>query len=117
MAKIILPRINNIISERKVVIDSDLSIADSVNKKSDNFKENSAEILKKADQKYRLALEEAAKEASVGREKIIEEFKDSSASKLEKAQSEIQKIIDDSQNKSREITQNLTQLMQKKFFG
>jgi len=117
MSQIILPRIRNIISERKNIVDGDISSAKSTNIQSDAIKSDADEILLKADLQYRAALDEAFKNAAKNKEKFLEDFKIKSEGMIENSQNEIAKMIKNSENSSKELTDLVAKLTQNKIFN
>ena len=90
-SRIILPRIRNILSERKSVIDADLSSASDLDDKIYVLQNKTDALKKDANQKYQTKLEEVAKEASAKREKMLSELKEKIEQITEKSRSERRK--------------------------
>ena len=76
VACIILPRITNILKERKRVIDADLSSAHELDNKIDDLQIRTEKLRKEANHQYQTKLDETAKNAAKEREKLIEELKE-----------------------------------------
>lgn len=114
LAKILLPRINSIISQRKNVIDADNSAAKTLQSEIDELQKKKNEILTAANQKYKNALDIAQKNANQAKEKLVEEFKETSAQMVEKSRAEINKIISSSKEGSEKLANKLALDLQKK---
>lgn len=117
MANVILPRIRNIIADRKNVISDDTLAAQSLAEKSDSTRSKTDDILLAGSLKYKTAMDEATKEAAKRKEKSLEEFKITAEKLIEKSKAEIEKTIQDSASKNREYIERLATLTQNKIFN
>ncbi len=117
MASVILPRIKDIISERKKVINDDLSAAAALNESIGEARIKAENILFEANAKYKTALDEAAKTASKNREKAAEEFKQTSQKLLKNSQAEIGKMVESSKDRSEKLISQVAELTQNKIYN
>lgn len=116
-SRIILPRIRNILSERKSVIDADLSSASDLDDKIYALQNKTDALKKDANQKYQTKLEEVAKEASAKREKMLSELKEKIEQITEKSRSELKDFITKSKGESDVAIKNLSQKIKEKLFN
>ncbi len=114
VSKLILPRILNIITIRKKTLEQDLSLAKEIENKLNEVQINTDFLLKDANQKYQLHLENATRQATENREKIIEELKEKIEKMTEKSRQELQHFIEESQAKSEPIIQEVVKTIKKK---
>jgi F0F1-type ATP synthase membrane subunit b/b' len=117
MACVILPRIKNITAQRKAVISSDLSAADSIEERIHEIRVRTDELMLSANVKYKSALEESAKKAAQKREVLLTEFKEKSEKIIHNAAAEIEKTIANSKASSQEAALKLVDITQKKLFN
>lgn len=117
MACVILPRIRDIVAERKTVINDDIAATNSFSESADENRNKADSAMNEANAKYKAALDEAAKSAAVKREKSLEEFKENSEKMLKKSQAEIAKMIDGSRERSEKVIEQVATLTQNKIFN
>ncbi len=117
MASVILPRIREILSERKNIISQDLFNAESLDEQNNSVKIKTDEVLLAADLQYKIALENATKEAARLKEKALEEFKTKAAQMIEKSKAEIDKMVEQSASKNEELAKQVATLTQNKIFN
>ncbi|MBP7709592.1 MAG: hypothetical protein KA100_00795 [Rickettsiales bacterium] len=116
-SRIILPRIRNILSERKNVIDADLSSAANLDDKLYALQNKTDALRKDASQKYQTKLEEVAKDAASKREKMLSELKEKIEQITEKSRSELKDFIAKSRAESDVAIKNLSQKIKEKLFN
>jgi len=116
-SRIILPRIRNILNERKNVIDADLSSAASLDDKIYALQNKTDALRKDASQKYQIKLEEVAKDASAKREKMLSDLKEKIEQITEKSRSELKDFIAKSRAESDVAIKNLSQKIKEKLFN
>jgi F-type H+-transporting ATPase subunit b len=116
-SRIILPRIRNILNERKNVIDADLSSAASLDDKIYTLQQKTDSLRKDASQKYQIKLDEVSKDASVKREKMLLELKEKIEQITEKSRSELKDFIAKSHAESEAAIKNLSQKIKEKLFN
>jgi len=113
----ILPRIRNIISERKNIIDADLTSAKALNEKISELDLKTTELRRDAGYKYQSFIDEAERNAAKTREKNIEELKEKIDNLTKKSREEIKDFIAKSQAKHDSIIQDLVQTIKAKILG
>lgn len=116
-SRIILPRIRNILNERKNVIDADLSSAASLDDKIYTLQQKTDSLRKDASQKYQIKLDEVSKDASAKREKMLLELKEKIEQITEKSRSELKDFIAKSHAESEAAIKNLSQKIKEKLFN
>lgn len=117
VSKIILPRIRDIQKERKSVIDSDISEAESTQETIKSLQNKSAALRKDASQAYKSQLDEAMKEANVKREKLTEELKEKIEKITDKSKEELNDFLKSSESQSKPAIENLTKMIKAKLFN
>jgi F-type H+-transporting ATPase subunit b len=117
MAFVILPRIKNITSERKAVISSDLSSADSIEEMTNEVRIRTQELMSGANSKYKLTLDESVKKAAQKRELLLTDFKTKSEQMIQNASAEIEKAIENSGAASQLAASKLVEVTQNKIFN
>lgn len=113
-SRVILPRIRNILKERKNVIDADLSLAAELDDKIYHLHQKTDALRKDATQQYQTKLEEVAKNAAANREKLIEELKAKIEQITEKSRRELKDFIAKSRADSEVAIKNLSQKIKEK---
>ncbi len=113
---IILPRILNILKDRRHVIDSDLSSAQALEDKLQALQTKTDLIKKEASQKYQSKLEEVSKTALKQREKMIEELKEKMEKMTKNSRQELKSFVENSHAKSQTAAQNLAAIIKEKLF-
>ena len=111
---VILPRIRNILKDRKSVIDADASSASEINDRISSLDLETESLRKDANHKYQAKLEEVAKDASLKREKMLEELKDKVEQITEKSRKDLRDFIAKSQSESESAIKNLSQKIKEK---
>lgn len=114
---VVLPRIRNIISERKNVIDSDVTSAEELDSQITVIRVKTDILRKDAAQKYQAKLEETTREAMKQREKMIEELKEKIDDISKKSRQELKSFVEKSQAQSESAIQNLVQTIKAKIFS
>ena len=116
-SRIILPRIRNILKDRKAVIDADLSLATALDDKIYELHLKTESLRKDASTKYQTKLDEVAKNAATQREKMIEGLKEKIAKITDKSRSELKDFIAKSRADSEVAIKNLSQKIKEKIFN
>lgn len=117
MAIVILPRIRDIMAERKTVINDDVAAMNSFNESADENRSKADAAMNEANAKYKAALDEAAKTAALKREKSLEEFKENAENLIKKSQAEIAKMVESSKSRSEKVIEQVATLTQNKIFN
>ncbi len=117
VACIILPRITNILKERKRVIDADLSSALELDNKIDELQTKTEQLRREANHQYQTKLDETAKNAAKEREKLIEELKEKIDQTAKKTRQELQAFIEKNNAQSETAVKNLVQKIKEKFLS
>lgn len=113
-SSVILPRIRNILKDRKSVIDADTSSASELNDRISSLHSKTDSLRKNANQKYQAKLEEVSKEASLKREKMLEELKDKVEQITEKSRHDLKNFIAKSRSDSESAIKDLSQKIKEK---
>lgn len=116
-SKIILPRIRQILEERKTTIDTDLTSAKSLEDEIAKIHAKTDSIKKEATAKYQAKLEEASQEAAVKRDQLSEEAKNKIDALSKKSQEELQKFVDSTKDESQKAVQTLVKNIRLKLFN
>ncbi len=116
-SRIILPRIRNILKDRKAVIDADLSLATALDDKIYELHLKTESLRKDASTKYQTKLDEVAKNAATQREKMIEGLKEKIEKITDKSRSELKDFIAKSRADSEVAIKNLSQKIKEKIFN
>lgn len=117
LSKILLPRIREIVENRKNVIDSDLTDARTLESEIAALKNKSADMMREAELSYRKKIEESAKQASDHKEKEIERFKIDSKNATKKSKKQVAELIEKSKNDVKKLSQDLASSIEKKILG
>lgn len=117
VSKIILPRIQNIIEERKKAVDSDILSSQDVTKDVNDLNAKTKTLRQEATQKYQSRLEEAHKESSARREKLHEEMKEKIEKITQKSQDDITKFVESTQSQSQSAIDDLVKTIKSKLFN
>ncbi len=116
VARIILPRIAQIINLRKNVIDADLSAVAKLDEEIHQLEISAENLRKIANQNYQSKLEEVTKEAGKKREKMLEEFKEKYEEITKKSRLELVDFVEKSSAKNQTIAQDLAEKIKGRFF-
>ncbi len=111
---LILPRIAEIIKNRKTIVDADLSVAQDLDKKTAEIESASSSLRKEATEKYQSKLDEAVKSANKQREKMIEDLKNNIDQNIAKSHAHLKELIAQSEAKSVDAIKNITQQIEQK---
>lgn len=114
---VILPRIKNIISERKNLIDSDVLSAEKLDDQITEIQTKTDILRKEANKKYQSKLEESTRDAMKQREKMIEEFKTKIDDISKKSRLELKSFVEKSNTQSESVIQSLVQTIKAKIFS
>ncbi len=117
LARKILPRIRDIIADRKKVIDSDINLAKKLEAEIADISKTSQELTRKSESQYKEVLSLAVKNAAVKREEFMQNFKDESQKIIEKSKSEIDDLVKNSKEKSDKLVVDLSNLIETKIFN
>ena len=116
-SKIILPRIKNILGDRRNVIDTDISFAKRLEDKIADLQLKADSLRKSANQEYQSKIDEAVKVSAKRREEMIAQLKEKIDQNTEKSKKEIAAFIANTKNKSDAAIKDLTQIIKQKIFG
>lgn len=117
VSNIILPRIRDILKERKSVIDSDTLQANQLDQAIDEISSKTVALRMKATKEYQEKLEEATKAASSKREKLTEELKEKIEIITKKSQEDLKNFIASTHAQSQLAIQDLTKNIKSKLFN
>jgi F-type H+-transporting ATPase subunit b len=112
---VILPRIREILKERKNIISADRSSAETLEQKIYQLENKTDKLRKEAAEKYKNALEEANKQAVKERETLLEELKDKTEKMVKNSRQELNSFIEKTEAKSQAAIQDLAKALRKKF--
>jgi F-type H+-transporting ATPase subunit b len=116
-SNIVLPRIRDILKERKSIIDSDKLSAKEIEFQLEVINSKTNDLRLEATSKYQVQLEEANKAASLKREKLIEELKNKIEVITKKSQEDLQKFVASTENQRQLAIQDLTKIIKTKLFN
>lgn len=116
-AKIILPRIQKIISERKALINQNIADSTLLRKQIDELKEKSAAIRKEASTKYQEKLDAATKQNSQDRENKIEALKTKLDTISQESSQKIKNFIANSLKEAESAVTSLTKSIKDKILS
>ncbi len=114
VSQIILPRIAEIIKNRKTIVDADLAVAKDLDEKTAEIEVVSSKLRKEATEKYQSKLDEAVKSANTQREKMIETLKNNIDENIAKSHAHLKELIAQSEAKSADAIKNITQQIEQK---
>ena len=117
VACIILPRITNILKERKRVINADLFSARELDSKIDDLQTRTEKLRREANHQYQTKLDETAKAAAKEREKLIEDLKEKIDQTAKKSRQELHAFIEKTNAQSEAAVKNLVQKIKEKFLS
>jgi F0F1-type ATP synthase membrane subunit b/b' len=111
---IIIPRIDGIVRERKTKIDKDIATFHRLDSEIDSLRNKANDLRKKANESYKVKLEEAQKIINSNRDKMLEEAKEKIDFSIKIAQEKIKKFVINSEAKNKEIISQIISLIQQK---
>lgn len=114
---IILPRIREIIENRKNVIESDMALTHELDQKIESLQTKTEKLRQEASKKYQSQIEETARQATKNRDKAVEEMKEKIDAITKKSRQEIKNFIKETEAKSASAIQNLIQEIKAKILG
>ncbi len=114
---VIIPRIREIVGNRKSVISGDLNAIENLNKQVGEVGEKSNAISKDAETKYKDLIAEAATKAKEEREKNFEKFKKDSEELIEKSRVQIDKVVGDCEDKLEGVAVKLSEVIKKRILN
>ncbi len=117
MSRVILPRVRNILAERKIVINNDLSSAKELEDKRRDLSVKADELMINADLRYIKAIEDANKKAQKFKEVALEEFKNNAEAMVKKSQGEINQMLASLDDKRQKAADGLAQAIKDKVFN
>ncbi len=116
-AKIILPRISDIINSRKNTVDSDKNLAIKLDEEIEKLNSKSLELRQNSASNYQVKIEEALKNSAKEREKNIEELKNKIEEMNKKSRQDLQNFLENSKTQSAKLIQDLTQKIKTKILN
>jgi F-type H+-transporting ATPase subunit b len=114
ISRVILPRIRNIIKDRKNVISADLSNSASLQDKINEVQSLSSRLRIAAGSEYQSIVESATKNAAKYREKALEELKEKVDIMVQKSNQEVKNFISESKAKNKSAIENLVKQIKEK---
>jgi F-type H+-transporting ATPase subunit b len=116
-AKIILPRISEIINSRKNIVDSDLNLAVKLDQEIEKLNSKSLQLRQNCAINYQEKIQEAAKNSTQERIKNIEELKNKIEEMNKKSRQDLQNFLENSKAESVKLIQDLTQKIKTKILN
>jgi len=116
-ARVILPRIGEIIDARKNLIDSDNSETAKLDQQIEEMHSKTSFLRKDASQKYQAQLEEVSRNAMKQRENSLEDLKEKVEDMTKKSRSDLKSFVENSKNQSAAAVQNLVQTIKTKILN
>lgn len=117
ISRIIIPRVKDIIANRKTVIDTDLSSFEEFDKQIKSIEEESGKITADAEIQYKDLIAKAASDAKKEKEMQIEKFKEDSEKLIEKSRSDVKKLVAKSEEKIEKVVSEISEVIEGKLFG
>lgn len=117
MSKIFLPRIRKILHERNHDIDHNTSLAEEINEQVEEIKITSTSLRDAANSQYKLAIENAVKQASLQREQDLQNLRNEIAKMIEKSNNEISEFKNKSKAEFQKTIDFLVSEIGNKFFN
>jgi F-type H+-transporting ATPase subunit b len=117
VARVILPRISNIVATRKNLIDSDKSATDRLDKEIEDLHSKTMVLRQESNQKYQAQIEEVTKEAQKQRDKSFEDLKDKIEEMTKKSRNDLKSFVENSKNQSAKAVQDLVQTIKTKILN
>jgi F-type H+-transporting ATPase subunit b len=117
LSNVILPRIRDILKERKATIDGDTLAAEKLENEIDEIHTKTNALRQEATLKYQAKLEEATKAASLKREKLNEELKEKIEAISEKSKEDLKKFIASTKDQSQSAIEGLVKMIKTKLFN
>lgn len=116
MSKVILPRITDLIKERKRLIDSNLFSAKELGKKIQDLRILTEEKKREASEKYQTKLDDSVKIAAENREKMISELKIKIETITNDSRQNLKNFIEKSSTEIETAAKDLAQRIEEKLF-
>lgn len=116
-SKVILPRIDKILTDRQGLIDSDLKDSQNLQAKLDDLVTQTEELRKKANSTYKIKIEEVNKEAAINRQNLLKQVTLDIKKSTEESRSKLQDFIKQTDEKAQKSTQDLTQQIRDKLIS
>jgi F-type H+-transporting ATPase subunit b len=117
MSKIYLPRISNILKERKKNIEHNSLISQELNRKILEINQTSEISRNNSSMQYQIAMDQAMKEASLRREQALNDLRKKTDIMSHHSEEQINNFIENSKNNSASIITNLVNILSKKIFS
>ena len=114
---IILPRITEILKNRKSVIDKDLSLSKDLEESISKIRSKSEDLRSKASKEYKAKIEEVTKDASSKKDKEVTALKEKIEKMTQKSRKEIKDFVANSQKDNAKTIQNLSKVIKNKIFN
>ena len=103
LAYVIIPRVADIVKNRKEIIDKDLSALEELNGQIAQIEEKTTSVVVDADVKYKDLIAEAVAKSRAKKDDLYEEFKKKSDSLVDKSRKQIDDVIAASAVRSGEV--------------
>lgn len=116
-AKIILPRISDIVRARKNMVDSDKNLAIKLDEEIEKLNSKSLDLRQNSATNYQVKIEEALKNSAKEREKNIEELKNKIEEMNKKSRQDLKNFLENSKTQSAKLIQDLTQKIKTKILN
>jgi F-type H+-transporting ATPase subunit b len=117
VSKIIIPRVNEIISNREMKISEDESSAISINQEILKLENTSKNLREKANSAYQKSIDAILKDCALKREKLITKTKEDISKLDSKSQKKISNFIDNSREQINISCNEVAQIITKKILG
>jgi len=117
MKKVYLPRITEILAQRRKNIEHDSLISQELYKKTQEINETSKASIDQSSHQYQMAMDQAAKEANLRREQALNDLRKKTEVMSNNSQKQIADFIENSKNNSADIIKNLVNVLSKKMLA
>lgn len=116
-SKFILPRIHNIISNRKNAVDSDRGLAEKLNSELEELSEKTTNLRQQSANKYQTKIDETLKNLAQEKDKNIDQLKTKIEEMNKKSRQDLQKFLENSKAQSAKLIQDLSQKIKAKILN
>lgn len=116
-SKFILPRIHNIISNRKNAVKADQSLADKLNSQLEQLSEKTTNLRQESANKYQTKIDETLKNLTAEKDKNIEGLKTKIEEMNKKSRQDLQKFLENSKAQSAKLIKDLAQQIKAKILN
>ena len=117
LAYVIIPRVSDIVKNRKEIIDKDLSALEELNSQIAQIEEKTTSVVVDADVKYKDFIVEAVAKSRAKKDDLYEEFKKKSDSLVDKSRKQIDDVIAASAVRSGEVATEISNVIGNKILN